>query len=98
MEVLFASRKHTPLCSKKHVELIPSDYIHLESRQVKRLCYVAEPRDCFNLKGEWVVMAHNLDEAGDVEQFGGSFLTKTEAEAEAERLGRHPTSGARSLA
>jgi len=55
---------------------------------VKRLCFVAEPRDFFNLKGDWVVMAHNLDDAGDVEQVGGSFPTKAEAEAEAERLDR----------
>jgi hypothetical protein len=27
---------------------------------VKSLCLVAEPSDCFNLKGCWVVMAHNL--------------------------------------
>ena len=37
-------------------------------QQVKRLCFVAEPTDCFNLKGHWVVMAHNLDDAGDVER------------------------------
>ena len=59
---------------------------------MKRLVFVAEPRDCFKLKGDWVVMAHNLDDAGDVEQVGGPFSTKTEAEAEAERLGRSPTS------
>jgi hypothetical protein len=35
-------------------------------------------------------MAHNLDDAGDVEQVGGPFSTKTEAEAEAERLGGSP--------
>jgi hypothetical protein len=51
---------------------------------------VAEPRDCFNLKGDWVVMAHNLDDAGDVEQVGGPFPTQTEAEAEAERFERSP--------
>jgi len=55
---------------------------------VKRLCFVAEPTDCFNLKGHWVVMAHNLDDAGDVEQVGGPFPTKAEAEVEAERLDR----------
>lgn len=58
---------------------------------MKRLSFVAEPRDCFNLKGDWVVMAHNLDDAGDVEQVGGPFLTQTEAEAVAERLERSPT-------
>jgi hypothetical protein len=80
----------------------PGDYSHcacsrLYSRlhssrgqQVKRLCFVAEPRDCFNLKGDWVVMAHNLDDAGDVEQVGGPFASRTEAEAEAQRLERSP--------
>jgi hypothetical protein len=62
----------------------------LWEQQVKRLYFVAEPRDCFNLKGDWVVMAHNLDDAGDVEQIGGRFPTQTEAEAEAERLERSP--------
>jgi hypothetical protein len=47
----------------------------LWEQQVKRLYFVAEPRDCFNLKGDWVVMAHNLDDAGDVEQIGGRFPT-----------------------
>ena len=42
-------------------------------RQVKRLCFEAEPTDCFNLKGDWVVLAHNLDDAGDVEQVAGPF-------------------------
>ena len=51
---------------------------------------MAEPGDCFNLKGDWVVMAHNLDDAGDVEQVGGPFPTETEAEAEVERLERSP--------
>jgi len=55
---------------------------------VKKLCYVAEPKDCFNPKGDWVVMAHNLDEAGDVEQIVGPFASRTEAEAEAQRLER----------
>lgn len=55
---------------------------------MKRLSFVAEPRDCFKLKGEWVVMAHNLDDAGDVEQIGGPFPTQAEAQAEAERLAR----------
>ena len=58
---------------------------------MKRLCFVAELGDCFNRKGDWVVMAHNLDDAGDVEQIGGPFPTETEAEAEAERLERSPT-------
>ena len=53
---------------------------------MKRLVYVAEPSDCFKLRGEWVVMAHNLDDAGDVKQVGGTFATETEAEAEAQRL------------
>jgi len=62
---------------------------------VKRLVYVAEPSDCFNLWGQWVVMAHNLDDAGDVEQIGGPFATETEAEAEAQRLQRLPQSYSR---
>jgi hypothetical protein len=49
---------------------------------------VAEPGDCFNLKGDWVVMAHNLDDAGDVEQVSSPFPTQAEAEAEADRLDR----------
>ena len=53
---------------------------------MKRLVYVAEPRDCFNPRGEWVVLAFNLDDAGDVEQVGDPFATETEAEAEAQRL------------
>ena len=53
-----------------HTSDIPTG-ISSGGRQVKRLCFVAEPKDCFNLKGDWVVMAHNLDEAGDVEQVGG---------------------------
>jgi len=57
---------------------------------VKRLCFVVEPRDCLNPKGDWVVMAHNLDDAGDVEQVGGPFASRTEAEAEAQRLERLP--------
>lgn len=57
---------------------------------MKRPCFAAEPRDCFELKGDWVVMAHNLDDAGDLEQAGGPFPTQTEAEAEAERLERSP--------
>ena len=38
---------------------------------MKRLCFEAEPTDCFNLKGDWVIMTHNLDDAGDVEQVSG---------------------------
>ncbi len=57
---------------------------------MKRLCFVAEPTDCFNLKGDWVVMAHNLDDVGDVEQVSGPFPTQTEAEGEAERLEHSP--------
>ena len=57
---------------------------------MKRLCFVAEPRDSFNLKGDWLVMAHNLDDSGDVEQVGRPFPTKVEAEAEAARLERLP--------
>ena len=56
---------------------------------------MAEPQDCFNLKGEWVVMAHNLDDAGDVEQVGGPFVSRAEAEAEAQRLERSPRSDSR---
>jgi len=66
------------------------DFTHLAEQQVKRLCFVAEPTDCFNLKRDWVVMAHNLDDAGDVEQVGGPFPTQTEAEAEAKRLEGSP--------
>ena len=44
----------------------------------------------FQPERHWVVMAHNLDDAGDVEQVGGPFPTQTEAEAEAERLERSP--------
>ena len=55
---------------------------------MKRLCFVAEPTDPFNLKCKWVVMAHNLDDAGDVEQIAGPFASETEAEAEAQRLTR----------
>ena len=57
---------------------------------MKRLTLVAEPIDCFNLKGDWVVMAHNLDDAGDVEQIAGPFASRTEAEAEVVRLERPP--------
>ena len=46
----------------------------IRGQQVKRLCYVAEPSDCFNLRGEWVVMAHNLDDAGDVDQLAAPSL------------------------
>ena len=49
---------------------------------MKRLTFVAEPIDCFKLKGDWVEMAHNLDDAGDVEQIAGPFASRTEAEAE----------------
>jgi hypothetical protein len=62
---------------------------------VKKLCYVAEPSDGFTLTGEWVVMAHNLDDAGDVEQVGGPFATRTEAEAEVQRLERSPECNSR---
>jgi hypothetical protein len=62
----------------------------LWEQEVKRLCFVAEPKDCFNLKGDWVVMAHNLDDAGDVKQVGGAFPTRTQADAEAERFQRSP--------
>jgi len=65
---------------------------------MKRLCYVAEPSDCLTLKGEWVVIAHNLDDAGDVKQVGGPFATRTEAEAEAQRLQRSPQSDSHYLA
>lgn len=56
------------------------------ANRVKRLTFIAEPRDCFNPKGEWVVMAHNLDDTGDVEQVGSPFHSRTEAEAEVARL------------
>lgn len=46
----------------------------------------------FNPKGEWIVVAHNLADPGDVEQIAGPYATKTQAEEEAERLGRSPTS------
>ena len=55
---------------------------------MKRLCFVAEPRDCLNTKGDWVVMAYNLDEPIDVEQVAGPFATRAEAEAEEQRLER----------
>jgi hypothetical protein len=51
---------------------------------------VAEPSDCFKPEGDWVVIEHNLDDAGDAEQIGGAFPCKTEAETEAERLERSP--------
>ena len=57
---------------------------------MKRLSFEAEPTDCFNLKGNWVVMAHNLDDAGDVEQIAGPFASRTDAEAEVRRLERPP--------
>jgi hypothetical protein len=59
---------------------------------VTRLCFEPEPSDCSNLKGDWVVTAHNLDDAGDVEQIAGPFATRAEAEAEAKRLNAHPSS------
>ena len=62
---------------------------------MKRLCFVAEPRDGFNLKSDWVVMAHNLDDAGDVQQVGGPFASRAEADAEAQRLERLPQSDSR---
>jgi hypothetical protein len=40
---------------------------------VKRSTFVAEPTDCLNLRGDWVVMAHNPDDAGDVEQITGTI-------------------------
>jgi hypothetical protein len=52
---------------------------------LKRLIFVAEPTD-FNSQDQWFVMAHNLDNAGDVEQVSGPFATRALAEAEAQRL------------
>lgn len=48
---------------------------------MKRLCYVAEARDCFNLQGDWGIMAHNLDDAGGVRQVGTPLSTQVQAEA-----------------
>jgi Bacterial self-protective colicin-like immunity len=53
---------------------------------MKRLIFVAEPNDCFKPQNEWVVMAHNLDDAGDVEQVAGPFNSRNDAEAAAQRL------------
>lgn len=55
---------------------------------MKRLCFVADPSDYFNPKGDWVVMAHNLNDAGHVGQVAAPFATRTEAEAEMGRLER----------
>lgn len=46
---------------------------------------MAEPSD-FNLQNQWFVMAHNLDDPGDVERMAGPFTDQAHAEAEAERL------------
>lgn len=45
--------------------------------------------------GEWVVLVYNLDDAGDVDQVGGPFATRSEAQAEAHRLERSPESDSR---
>ena len=52
---------------------------------MKRLIFVAEPSD-FKLQDQWFVMAHNLDNAGDVVRVAGPFSSRTEAEAEAQQL------------
>ena len=51
---------------------------------MKRLIYIAEPKD--ETHCEWFVLAHNLDEAGDVEEVAGPFVTEAEANVEAQRL------------
>lgn len=53
---------------------------------MKRLIFVAEPTDYFKPKNDWVVIAHNLDDAGDVQQVAGPFDSRTDAEAAAQRL------------
>jgi len=52
---------------------------------MKKIIYMAEPSD-FNLQDQWFVMAHNLDDPGDVEQAAGPFADQADAEAEAARL------------
>jgi DNA-directed RNA polymerase beta' subunit len=77
-----------------HIELAaPVTHIWYFKGVPSRLGYLLDlaPKDLEKgLKGGWVVMAHNLDDAGDVEQVGGPFPTRTEAVAEAERLERPP--------
>lgn len=46
---------------------------------------MAEPSD-FKLQDQWFVMAHNLDNAGDVVRVAGPFSSRNEAEAEAQQL------------
>jgi hypothetical protein len=53
-----------------------------------KILFVAEPSD-FDSQDRWFVMAHNLDDAGNVEQVAGPFANKAEAEAEAHRLQAH---------
>ena len=52
---------------------------------MKRIIFEAEPSDYFS-QDQWFVMAHNLDDAGDVEQVAGPFTSRAEADAEARRL------------
>jgi len=53
---------------------------------MKSLIFAAEPTDCFKPTNQWVVLAHNLDDAGDVEQVAGPFSSRSDAEAAAQRL------------
>jgi hypothetical protein len=56
---------------------------------MKRLVFLAEPLDPTQASWSWVVMAHNLDDAGDVEQVAGPFPNEAEANTEAERFQRN---------
>lgn len=42
--------------------------------------FAAEPSHYFNLKRDWTVVEHNLDDGGDVEQVAGPFATRMEAD------------------
>ena len=64
----------------------PIDRQAAESHSMtKRLIYVSEPLDMAT-QLQWIVTAHNLDDAGDVEQAAGPFGSKAEADAQAELL------------
>jgi len=52
---------------------------------MKRIIYMAEPSD-FDSQDQWFVMAHNLDDAADVEQAAGPFTNQADANAEIRRL------------
>jgi hypothetical protein len=52
---------------------------------MKRIIFVAEPSS-FDLQDQWFVIAHNLDDAGDVEKVAGPFTNQADADAEARRL------------